>query len=108
ETYPLNTVSVSPDGQRMAYLAGNAAHNQQLVIYDHAQRNITALYDLTGNQGVQGGTPVFSPDSSRLAFGYALMSGGWEILVIDLIDFSIVATLRSDDPAAVLAGVQTV
>lgn len=108
EAYPLNTVSVSPDGQRMAYLAANAAQNQQLVIYDHAQRNISALYDVTGNQGAQGGMPVFSPDSSRLAFGYSLASGGWEILVIDLIDFSIVGTLRSDDPASVLAGVQTV
>lgn len=108
DTYPLNTVSVSPDGQRMAYLAGNATQSQQLVIYDHAQRNISALYDLAGNNGARGGTPVFSPDSSRLAFGYSLIGGGWEIIIIDVNNFSIVDTLRSDDPAAVLAGVQTV
>jgi uncharacterized protein YgiM (DUF1202 family) len=108
DTYPLNTISVSPDGQRMAYLAGNATQSQQLVIYDHAQRNISALYDLTGNNGALGGMPVFSPDSSRLVFGYSLIGGGWEIIVIDVNSFSIIDTLRSDDPASVLAGVQTV
>ncbi len=108
DSYPLNTVSVSPDGQHMAYLAGNTGQNQQLVIYDYRERSISALYDLTGNQGVRGGMPVFSPDSTRLVFGYSLMGGGWEILMINLIDFSIVDTLRSDDPIAVLAGVQTV
>jgi uncharacterized protein YgiM (DUF1202 family) len=108
ETYPLNSVSVSPDGQRMAYLAGNATQSQQLVIYDHAQRNISALYDLIGNNGIRGGMPVFSPDSARLVFGYSLIGGGWEIIVIDVNDFAIIDTLRSDDPASVLAGVQTV
>ncbi len=108
DAFPLNSVSVSPDGQRMAYLAGNATQSQQLVIYDHGQRNISALYDLTGNNGALGGMPVFSPDSTRLAFGYSLIGGGWEIIIIDVSSFSIIDTLRSDDPASVLAGVQTV
>lgn len=103
DTYSREVV-VSPDGRYMAYVVLDDSNTeQQLLIYDYSLRSLVGAYGVAGvvyNSLMMHGGRVFNPASSELAFGYALESGEWELVVIDMATLALRAVLRSGDPAA--------
>src|SRR3990167_2961237 len=63
------SVKVSPDGKRVAYVA--VVGNEQLVIVDGKEKQ----YD-----GILGGTPIFSSDTQRAAYGVRI-GNKWFVVV---------------------------
>jgi hypothetical protein len=90
-------LNVAPNGSLFAYnVLNSATQARQLLVYNHELKGITATYDLTANGAETAPTPMFNHDSTELAIGYSL-ADGWEIILIDLVNFSIITDLRYDD-----------
>lgn len=104
-----NNIVVSPNGLTMAYVARISTSGQQeLVLTDVNTRTIILRYAFGTapyNSIEVGGQFAFSPDGSAIAFGYALDTEGWELMLIQL-GTGIVGTLNSGTPetAAVVSG----
>ncbi|MDI6761339.1 MAG: hypothetical protein QMD05_10980 [Candidatus Brocadiaceae bacterium] len=65
-----DSLRVSPDGKRVAYVAG--VGNKQLVVVDGKEER---QYDDIG-----AGSPIFSPDGKRVAYG-AKVGNKWFVVV---------------------------
>ncbi len=106
DTYPYSSVAVSPDGETFAYMAGlTASFNTTLVIYSARTNSVVATYAPTGSAYTSfdfGAKYAFSPSGGQLVFGYSLDRelGGWDMVLINLSDFSLVASVSSVTPAA--------
>lgn len=100
---PFTNVVVSPDGNKIAYVLGQTGtSNQQLMVYNYSSRAVVAQYPVANVAYSSidfGGRFAFSPDSNRVAFGYSTDPAGWEMVVIDLVSFSIAGGIGSSDPA---------
>lgn len=87
-SFPYN-VAVSPSGTRIAYVLSDDRRDE-LIVYDPRpgireiilQYPLPDIYAETLELSAQVGQ-LFAASESRLAFGYSLNAGGWEIVVIN-------------------------
>jgi hypothetical protein len=110
--FPYN-IAVSPSGTRIAYVMSDGEHNQ-LIVYDPRPgiRDIVLQYPLPsiGTETLEQNTSVsqiFAPNETRLAFGYSLRAGGWEIVVIDTQTDQATQVLRGGAGAAASLPIDT-
>lgn len=97
--------AVSPDGQTAAYVVYQAGYTRPAVaVYGIPQRSLIANFAPDGMLFTSLSVAplrAFSPDSRRLAVGYATETG-WELAVVDLQTFALAGRLNHETPA--LAG----
>jgi Tol biopolymer transport system component len=78
--------TLSPDGQRMAFLQGRFSNEFTLYLYDlNNGRTETVSFSLPGANAAAGSL-IFSPDSSQIAFAaqQAYCGEGWTIGTVEL------------------------
>lgn len=96
-------LTVSEDGQRMAYSVYSTSMNTtQFLVYDVASDAMIASY--TPPPQVIGDSPsvsgvAFNRLGTAVAYGYLLESVEWQMVVLDITTNSVIFQLSSTDPA---------
>lgn len=102
-------VAVSPGGEWVAYMTGNAQLNaHRLIIYDLSGETVAADYVTTGlfadSLSFHAAPSIFSADGTALALGLAPVDGLWRVIILNTRNGATMAELRADSPAASDAG----
>jgi len=106
-----NTVIASPNGLTLAYVVrATSSGQQELVLIDVNTRGIILRYNFGTapyNSIDVGGQFAFSADGGAIAFGYAMDTEGWELVVIELGEEGGIAALLTSgapDTASIASG----
>ena len=96
-------LTVSDDGQRMAYSVYSSSMNTtQFLVYDVATDTMIAAYTppelLIGDSPSVSGV-AFNRLGTAVAYGYLLESIEWQMVVLDITTNSVIFQLSSADPA---------
>lgn len=92
--------TLSPDGQKIAFLRGRLTNEFTLYLYDlNNGRTKTVSFSLAGANAAAGSL-IFSPDGSQVAFAaqQAYCGEGWTIGIIDVAT-AVLTTYPADDLA---------
>ncbi len=106
DRYP-NRAAASADASLFAYVVYNSVTYQGMLVVSQRDQQRTAFalpLTLSDTTEFVADASLFNESSTALALGYSLDGGGWGVIVLDLTNGRVTATIRSDTPTVALLG----